>query len=233
MKKTTLLLSLLIGAGYLFSSCEENEISTDETPIITEETIAQIEDSTSIDEAQDSNSAVYGTLNNVELNDLIHLAEEEKLARDVYNYAFQVYGLNIFKNIGASEQKHLNSVLSFLSNNNVEDPTHPNAGHFFSETLSELYANLTAQVDLSKLDALKVGATIEDLDIMDIDDFIGNTKNEDLINMYQNLKCGSRNHMRSFYALIIINEGSYNPQFISLDLFDEIINSSGEQCGAQ
>ncbi len=46
--------------------------------------------------------------------DLLHLREEEKLARDVYLYAFDKYGLKIFQNISSSEQRHADKILEIL-----------------------------------------------------------------------------------------------------------------------
>jgi hypothetical protein len=37
------------------------------------------------------------------------MLEEEKLARDTYNYLFQTWGINQFKNISNSEQSHMDA----------------------------------------------------------------------------------------------------------------------------
>jgi hypothetical protein len=56
-------------------------------------------------------SIVEVALTQDEINDLLFLREEEKLARDVYLYSFDKYGATIFNNIAASESSHMNSVL--------------------------------------------------------------------------------------------------------------------------
>ena len=104
-------------------------------------------------------------LSNLEKQDLIFLREEEKLARDVYLYAFEKYHEQIFYNISQSEQQHMNSVLYLLNKYNLEDPIIEALGVFSNQDLQQLYNQLTAQVDISIIEALKVGATIEDLDI--------------------------------------------------------------------
>lgn len=43
-----------------------------------------------------------------------------------------------------------------------------------------------------------VGATIEDLDIKDLQEAAAQTDKQDIIAVYANLERGSRNHMRSF-----------------------------------
>ncbi len=132
-------------------------------------------------------------LTSIEIDDLKVLREEEKLARDVYLYAYDVYGMNIFINISKSEQKTHDKILTLLNTYNIEDPALTNRGKFTNQTLQTLYDQLTAQVDISLLDALKASATIEDLDINDIIDFENRTDKSDILNTYDKLKCGSIN----------------------------------------
>lgn len=168
-----------------------------------------------------------------EWHDLLHLAEEEKLARDVYIYAYAKYALPVFNNISKSEQYHMERVLEILASFDVEDPTSPVLGDFNNEELQALYDQLTSRVDISLLDALLVGATIEDLDINDINSFIANTDNTEMLGMYTSLNCGSRNHMRAFYRQLQLRDQTYTPVFISQDEFDAVINSDGERCGVE
>ncbi|WP_206513117.1 DUF2202 domain-containing protein [Flagellimonas marinaquae] len=163
-----------------------------------------------------------------EKTDLRFLREEEKLARDVYVYSYNKYGQSIFNNISNSEQSHMNSVLNLLNNYGLTDPVINDAyGVFSNSELQTLYNELTIKSDSSLNKALEVGANIEDLDINDIDIFKKHTTNIDLINVYDNLSCGSRNHLRSFVGQL----GSYTPVYISQTEYDAIINSSNEQCG--
>ncbi len=171
------------------------------------------------------------TLSAKEKSDLLHLREEEKLARDVYLYAFNKYGQNVFKNISNSEQLHMDKVLQILTTHNIADPANPQQGVFNNEELQNLYNSLTQKVDISLLEALLVGATIEDLDIKDIDEFKANTSNQSILNMYDNLECGSRNHLRAYYSNVKNQGGDYTPQYISQDYFEEIINGEHENCG--
>lgn len=165
-----------------------------------------------------------------EANDLVFLREEEKLAYDVYIYAFEQYGQNIFKNISRSELSHTDAVLELIKKYNLVDPVGDNApGVFINEDLQAIYTSLTARVDISEAAALEVGATIEDLDIYDIAMMQKNTSNADLIALYDNLICGSRNHLRAFINWL---EEDYTPAYISNELFIEIINGEHEMCGS-
>jgi len=171
------------------------------------------------------------SLTQTEKDDLLTLREEEKLARDVYLYAFDKYGLDISSNISQSEQTHMDKILDLLNKYGLEDPALANRGEFTNQTLQTLYNDLTAQVDVSELTALVVGATIEDLDIRDIEDFESRTDKSDILNVYSKLKCGSRNHMRSYYSQLVLQDYIYNTQFISSDELSDIIVSDNEQCG--
>lgn len=166
-----------------------------------------------------------------EIQDLSFLREEEKLARDVYLYAFNQHGLNVFKNIANSEQQHMDRVLAILSSYGVDDPALATSGEFNDAELQELYDQLTAKVSVSLVDALEVGAIIEDLDIKDLSIMAENSEKEDLALLYSNLACGSANHMRSFYSQLLANGADYEPQYISQEELDEILASSSGGCG--
>lgn len=171
------------------------------------------------------------SLTDLEKNDLQFMREEEKLARDVYLYFYDKYELNIFNNIAASEQKHMDAVGAILEKYGVEDLASNEPGVFTNTSLQQLYNELIAQGDVSLVEALKVGATIEDVDIRDLGDAISGTTKTDLIDMYEMLECGSRNHMRAFTKNIDSRGATYTPQFITQAQYDEVINGVHEHCG--
>jgi len=166
-----------------------------------------------------------------EKDDLLFIREEEKLARDVYLYAYGLYGERTFNNIANSEQTHMDKVLTLINTYNLSDPASSERGVFLNQELQGLYNDLTTQVDISLVDAFKVGATIEDLDIRDIEEFEDRTDKTDIIAAYDLLRCGSRNHMRSYNNQLSLLGITYIPQFIPQDEFEEIINSQNERCG--
>lgn len=170
------------------------------------------------------------SLSDQEIENLQFLKEEEKLARDVYLYSFDLYSQNIFKNISNSEQSHMNSVTVILNKYNIQDLSLEERGKFSNELLQELYDDLTELSERSLEDALVAGATVEDLDINDINSFILNTHHQDVEDMLQLLNCGSRNHLRGFTDNLENLGLSYIPQFLSLEDYNAIINGSHEQC---
>lgn len=183
------------------------------------------------DEIQESERQTNFELTAIETQDLVFLREEEKLARDVYLYAYDKYEHQIFYNISQSEQTHMNRVLDLLNTYGIEDPVINERGSFSNQTLQQLYIDLTAQVDISLTEALKVGATIEDLDINDIATSEANTSRSDILQVYSNLECGSRNHIRSFTYQLERNGITYIPQYISQEDFNAIIEYDKERCG--
>lgn len=178
--------------------------------------------------ASDIQSSV--PLTQKENDDLRFLREEEKLARDVYLFSYDKYQISVFNSISRSEQTHMDSVLSLLNKYGIPDPASPQVGVFVNQDLQSLYNSLIAQSNISSIEALKVGATIEDLDINDIDHFIANTTKSDLLSVYDNLTCGSKNHIRSFTSQLTINGVTYIPQFISLEYYNIILSSPSGGC---
>lgn len=168
-------------------------------------------------------------LNSAESSSLSFMREEEKLARDVYITLYNKWGVNIFTNISNSEQTHMDAILMLLNKYSLTDPVGSNVvGVFSNVTLQNLYTQLVAQGNVSVLDAYKVGATIEDLDIFDLENALSNNDNQDIKLVYDMLTKGSRNHMRSFYKNILNVGGTYTPQYITQAEFDAIINSAME-----
>jgi hypothetical protein len=161
---------------------------------------------------------------------LVFMREEEKLARDVYTTLGDKWGVQIFSNISTSEQTHTDAVQNLLSSYNIPDPVKSDeVGVFQSETLQKLYTDLVAEGEQSLVQALKVGAEIEDLDIRDLDIAMSETKNENILQVYANLQKGSRNHLRSFVRQLESRGEKYAPKYISLEEYNSIISSEQER----
>jgi hypothetical protein len=179
-----------------------------------------------------ADEVIVAPLTGQETADILFLREEEKLARDVYLFSYDLYGHIIFNNISNSEQTHMNSVYTLILKYNLYDPTEgKQRGEFENEVLQNLYNSLSSQSSLSLMEALKVGAGIEDLDINDLDGNISNTTKADLLQVYSSLQCGSRNHLRNFVQQLEGINGTYEPQFISMEEYNTIVDAQNERCG--
>ncbi len=179
-----------------------------------------------------------GELSAEEREGLVFMIEEEKLARDVYRTMHDVWGVRIFQNISYAENRHGLAVQELLERYDIDNPIKDDiTGVFVTPEMQKLYDDLIAQGSKSLLDALKVGATIEDMDIYDLQNWIAKTDNEDIKMVYENLLRGSRNHMRAFDKQIKQNGGTYQAQYLTQAEIDEILageqekgNHSGERC---
>jgi hypothetical protein len=123
----------------------------------------------------------------------------------------------------------MSAVLMLLNKYNIKDPVGTNEiGKFENTQLKALYDQLVLEGNKNTLNAFLVGATIEDLDLYDINKALVYIDNQDMRYVYEMLAKGSRNHMRSFYKNIINAGGTYSPQYITNEDFNSIINSAME-----
>ena len=180
-------------------------------------------------------SSIIANLPKQELSDaeetgLILMREEEKLARDVYLTLYEKWGLAVFPIIAESELRHMTAIKFLLDKYELDDPvTDPTVGVFTSPEIQDLYYSLVEEGNKSLVDALYVGATIEDLDIKDLYGFIDETDNSDIKTVYQNLAKGSRNHLRAFVDQLSNYDVNYEAQYLTQEEIDNIVNSPWEQ----
>jgi len=80
-----------------------------------------------------------------------------------------------------------------------------------------------AQGSLSVKDALLTGAAIEEIDILDLEEYMAQTDREDILLVYDNLKRGSENHLRAFVNNLDRQRIEYAPQYLSQKEYDRII----------
>ena len=153
------------------------------------------------------------------------MREEEKLAHDVYVTLYEKWHLSAFNSIAASEQKHTEAVAYLLKRYSISDPAAGNVlGKFTDPDLQALYTRLVAQGSQSVADALTVGAAIEEIDILDLQERMAGTTNADILRVYKNLLAGSENHLRAFVSNLKAQTGKvYAPQYMSQDAYDAIV----------
>ena len=180
---------------------------------------------------------------------LIFMREEEKLARDVYMELGAMYpDHSIFGRIDDSEQRHTDAVKAMIEKYGIEDPnTNDNVGVYTGEDygwyFTEKFSELVERASISELEALYVGAFIEELDMMDInqcpriivetDNGINDasecgrvyTDNADVANLYASLLDGSDSHLEGYVRVIekYIGEGNYQAQVLPQAQVDELL----------
>lgn len=201
-------LSILISSP-MFLGCSDNGDGVAENAIIDDEATAVISE-------EDKNA-------------LLFMLEEEKLARDTYTFLYDTWGMVQFNNIKQSEESHMTAVVTLLEAYNADYEILPN-GKFDNSDLQALYNKFEEDGVMDEVSALNIGATIEDLDIVDLEEHIQATTNSDIANVFASLQCGSRNHLRSFTQSLENIGSSYEPQFLTVEEYQSILDGSHEQC---
>ncbi|NOR80048.1 MAG: DUF2202 domain-containing protein, partial [Methyloprofundus sp.] len=135
---------------------------------------------------------------------------------------------SVFNNIADSEQAHMDAIVPLLDKHNLVDPVTDAIGGFANTELQELYVELDERAGLSHMEALHVGAYIEEVDMYDIQVAIDKMEHEDIISVYEELLKGSRNHLRSFVSKIEAEGIVYKAQYLPQEEFDAIVNSPME-----
>jgi hypothetical protein len=178
-------------------------------------------------------AGVTGALSTAESEGLLYMREEEKLAHDVYVTLYEKWGLPNFQNIAQSEQTHTEAVKTLIERYGLPDPAASQAvGVFTNPELQKLYNELVAQGSQSVADALRVGAAIEEIDILDLQERLAQTDRADIQTVYQNLVRGSGNHLQAFTANLVRQTGqTYQPRYLNQADYQSIVGGAGGSGG--
>jgi hypothetical protein len=163
-------------------------------------------------------------LTRAEVDGLLFIIEEEKLAGDVYSALDEKWDMRVFENIGRAELTHQTTIKRLLDRYSLPDPR-MGKGEFANETLQDLYNDLVAQGSTSVSDALMAGAAIEEIDILDLEEYMAQTDKEDILLVYANLLRGSENHLRAFVNNLERQRVQYTPQYLSLEEYRSIMEA--------
>jgi hypothetical protein len=159
---------------------------------------------------------------------LLRMREEEKLAHDVYVVLDAKWNAQVFHNIAIAEQTHSDEVKLLLDRYGITDPAAGEAaGTFTNPDLQALYTTLVQQGSTSLDSAFTVGATIEDLDLADLQAHATTTPDINLV--YSNLERGSRNHLRAFSTQLERDGLAYTPTHITQAAYDTIVAGTMER----
>ncbi len=197
--------------------------ATVDVPVVVEDiTIVDEDNNTYVDsDALDHAFSGIATtdLSEAEAEGLSFMREEEKLARDVYLMLYEQWGIRIFQNIAKAEETHMSAIAGLLERYGLPDPAEDTAvGVFTNPELQALYDQLMEEGSQSLADALRVGALVEEVDIVDLEDYIEQTDNEDVLLVYQNLLKGSYNHLSAFTSNLEKQTGEiYQLQLLESD----------------
>lgn len=171
-------------------------------------------------------SSASGELSAEETAALLYMREEEKLAHDVYVTLYEQWGLPLFQNISRSEQTHTDSIKTLLERYGLADPASSTVGVFTDPDLQVLYTELVERGSQSLAEAIKVGAAIEEIDILDLQKDLTLVDNPDIVKVFDNLLNGSYSHLRAFASTLMTQTGeSYVPQYLSAEAYQTILGT--------
>lgn len=176
------------------------------------------------------NRSVGGNLTPVQLEQLIRMREEEKLAHDVYVTLAQSSGLPIFNHIAKAESQHMRAVERLASRYSpaIAGANLP-VGSFSDPQFQTLYKSLVSAGRASPSAAVMVGAKIEEMDIKDLQTLLSQNPPQDVSQVFEHLLKASKNHLRAFTMELRQLGGAYTPQLLSHQEFDSIVNSENER----
>jgi len=100
---------------------------------------------------------------------------------------------------------------------------------YTNKDFAQLYNDFVTKGRVSIEEALIIGARIEELDIYDLKTYGEVTDNADINLVYDNLMRGSRNHLRAFVSQIEARGGTFEPKYISKEVYEDIVSSDREQ----
>jgi hypothetical protein len=140
-----------------------------------------------------------GTLTSTQKTALAAMAEEEKLAHDVYAALGAKYpDVWQFGRIVNSETMHQSVLRALMTRYGIADPTAGlTAGQFAGARFQAMYDDLVSGATTSA-QALAAGVTVEKADIADLTSALNGLTAPDVTQVYTNLRNASQHHLAAF-----------------------------------
>ena len=142
---------------------------------------------------------VSSTLTAAQKTKLAAIAEEEKLAHDLYVYFADTYPTSVFSAIVNAETQHLAEVRIVLTRYAIADPTAgPAVGTFTTASNQQLYNQLLAKGTASEDAAYAVARAVESTDITDLKAATTGVTVPAVLQVYAKLLDRSQRHLVAF-----------------------------------
>lgn len=178
----------------------------------------------------DFTSYEKGILTQGEIDALVHMREEEKLARDIYTTLAETTPSAVFKNIPRSEQTHMDAFDQLLDRYEIVDPVTDESaiGIFTDPFFTNLFRELKEKGQQSDKDAFEVGAMVEDLNMANLIKYGDATEKPDLKLAYSTLLIQSKNHMSAFVRQLDRLGYTFEPEHISNEQLEIAVQEGQE-----
>ena len=188
------------------------------------------------EDRQTQQALAMGPITEAEAAHVLYMRQEEKLARDVYIALDGEYLSAVFGNIAVSEQRHMDAIGRIIAAQGLDDPIADDALGVYAEMAEDdedvfgvLFTDMTEQGNTSYVEALKVGAYIEELDILDLLATLEDVENEYVARVFENLLRGSRNHLRAFVTALEGEGQTYASQLMTQEQYDGVFSGTVER----
>lgn len=150
------------------------------------------------EEASESEAAP-GDVDQQTLNDISYSFEEERMARDLYTALDEAWGTRQFAQIAEAEQRHMDALTGQMDRlGMMRAAVVPEPGVYTIDEIQALYDGWLGRGLTSEREALVVGIELEERDIADLEDIIARTEDPELVETYEYLLSGARNHLEAF-----------------------------------
>jgi hypothetical protein len=155
----------------------------------------------------DACDAAMGTLSEADIAGLVYMANEEKMAHDVYATFATMYDVPVFERIAESETRHQLAVDAILERYDIADETSAlSQGVFSDPQIQQLHDQLIARGSASLAEAIAAGVLIEQTDIADLEVRVAGFEEmtsleetaPDVFQMYSSLLAASGQHLAAF-----------------------------------
>jgi hypothetical protein len=142
-----------------------------------------------------------GSVTPVQIEDLVFMANEEKMAHDVYVAFAELYDVPTFERVAESESIHQLAVDTVLERYGIENSTTDlPVGEFSNDDIAALYDQLIEQGSASLDEALAASVLIEQTDVADLAERMAGIEESapDVFAMYAHLQTASEHHRAAF-----------------------------------
>ncbi len=144
-------------------------------------------------------TAAKGTLTEQQKTTLAAMANEEKLAHDLYTAFAARFDAALFDRLATAETQHLTAVRTLLDRYGLTDPTAGKpAGQFSDPAVQATYDRLLAQGQAGQTAALQIGRQVEQTDINDLRAALDGLTAPDVQQVYNRLLAASQQHLTAF-----------------------------------
>jgi len=165
------------------------------------------------------------SLDNQEIRYLLFVTEEGKLAHDVYLVFQRKYRDRVFPNIRRSEKLHMDAMAGLLDRYGLNNPFRTGVGEFDDQSLQGLYELLADRGMKSRVEAIKVGALIEEKDMIDTVKAMQITNEPAIRREYAKHLASSESHLKAFVYRLEALGVVYEPVLLSEERYQTIVGS--------